>query len=130
MIQRSDCFVTAPGELLRAVEEFNRGEWYQCHETLEELWVGSEGELRRFYQGLLQISAALHHWKNGNFSGAVSLLEKGADCLRHVRAVCQQVDASRLLTAADSFRAELIALGPAKMGGIDGSLLPLLRLYP
>ena len=64
------CREEAPAELLKAIEEFNRGDWFQAHETLEELWVGEKGELRDLYQGLLQLAVALHHWRHGNFKGA------------------------------------------------------------
>ncbi|HWI40238.1 MAG TPA: DUF309 domain-containing protein, partial [Verrucomicrobiae bacterium] len=47
----SGCGETISRELLKALGEFNRGEWFECHETLEELWVGSSGEMRDFYQG-------------------------------------------------------------------------------
>jgi uncharacterized protein len=124
--QVSACLAPPPGGLLQAVDEFNRGDWYECHETLEDLWGGSEGEIRNFYQGLLQIAAALHHWRNGNFSGAVSLLDKGPDCLRRVRRVCQRIEIPMIIAAADSFKTALIALGPERMGEIDPSLIPLL----
>ena len=68
-----NCTQSPSGELLQAFGEFNRGDWFDCHETLEELWVGSVGEIRDFYQGMLQIAVALHHWRGGNYAGAVLL---------------------------------------------------------
>jgi uncharacterized protein len=126
----SACLAPPPEELLRAVDEFNRGEWYKCHETLEELWAGAEGEIRHFYQGLLQIAAALHHWRNGNFSGVISLLGKGSGCLRRVHKICQRIEVPMIVATADSFRIALTALGPERMTEIDPSLIPLLHLAP
>jgi predicted metal-dependent hydrolase len=63
MIMKDTCTQSPSGELLRALGEFNRGDWFECHETLEELWVGSQGEMRDFYKGVLQISVGLHHWR-------------------------------------------------------------------
>ena len=51
MKKQLDCSSSPSGEILRAFGEFNRGDWYDCHETLEDLWIGSEDELRWFYQG-------------------------------------------------------------------------------
>ena len=71
------CEESPPGQLLLAIRQFNNREWYDCHETIEELWLGETGEMRNFLQGTLQISVALLHWRNGNYGGAISLLESG-----------------------------------------------------
>ena len=124
------CHESPSGELLQAIGEFNRGDWFECHETLEDLWVGEEGEARHFYQGILQVAVALHHWRRGNFGGAVSLLKSGADYLRRVRPVCQRVDVSGLISDADRLRETLSALGPDRMAELDPVLVPRLRLMP
>jgi hypothetical protein len=116
--------------LLQAFGEFNRGEWFDCHETLEDLWVGTEGEMRHFYQGLLQIAVALHHWRNGNFGGALSLLAGGADYLRRVPDVCQRIEVATMIREADRCREELVRLGSARMGELDPALIPRMRLAP
>ncbi|ACH38166.1 protein of unknown function DUF309 [Citrifermentans bemidjiense Bem] len=118
-----------PSELVKAVEEFNREEWFECHETLEELWVGEKGELRDFYQGVLQIAVALHHWHNGNFKGALILLQKGGDCLRRVSAVCLQVDVARLRGDAAAFLEKLSAAGEERMAEVEPNLAPKLHLF-
>jgi hypothetical protein len=117
-------------ELLQAFGEFNRGDWFDCHETLEDLWIGTEGEVRWFYQGLLQIAVALHHWKNGNFGGAVSLLAGGADYLRRVSTVCQRIEVATMVVEAERCRSELVRLGPERMGELEHSFIPRMRLAP
>jgi len=122
------CEQSPPGELLRAIDEFNRGDWFDSHETLEDLWAGEVGEMRDFYQGILQVAVALHHWRGGNFKGAVSLLARGSEYLRRVRPVCQGVDVSGFVAAADRMREDLTALGAERMSVLDHSLIPRLRL--
>lgn len=124
------CTDSPTGELLRAFGEFNRGDWFACHETLEELWAGEEGEARDFFQGLLQMAVALHHWREGNFGGAVRLLEGGAAYLRKVRSTCQRIDVVDALASADRMREALIRLGPERMGELAPDLIPRLRLVP
>ncbi|HEY5975493.1 MAG TPA: DUF309 domain-containing protein [Geobacteraceae bacterium] len=124
------CDQPPPGELLRAFGEFNRGDWFECHETLEDLWIGQEGECRDFYQGVLQIAVALHHWREGNFGGAVRLLESGAKYLRRVPPVCQRVVVAALAVASDRLREELIRLGPERMAELAPEFLPRLQLAP
>jgi predicted metal-dependent hydrolase len=115
------------GQLLKAIREFNGREWFECHETVEDLWIGSEGEVRDFYQGIIQIAVALHHWRNGNFGGAVSLLKGGAGYLRHVTEECQWVDVAGLIADTGKLRAALEELGKERMEELDPSIIPLIK---
>lgn len=121
------CQEAAPLELQKAIDEFNSGEWFECHETLEELWVGEQGELRDFYQGLLQIAVALYHWRNGNFKGAVGLLQRGSDCLRRVSPRCQEVEVGRLIADAAVMHEALEGLGEERMDEVEARLVPRLH---
>lgn len=40
---------------------FNRGEYYEAHDVLEDLWLEEEGEEANFYQGLIQLAGAFVH---------------------------------------------------------------------
>jgi predicted metal-dependent hydrolase len=62
---------------LRAVDYFNRGEFFEAHETWEDIWRLAAGPEKRFLQGLIQIAVALHHHSTGNLRGAQSLLKRG-----------------------------------------------------
>lgn len=121
------CEESPPGQLLQGIREFNRGEWYECHESVEDLWIGSEGEMRNFYQGIIQIAIALHHWRNGNFGGAVSLLNGGGDYLRRVSDRCQWVDVAGLIADSVRVRAALEELGKERMSSLDPALIPRIR---
>jgi predicted metal-dependent hydrolase len=122
------CEESPPRQLLLAVRQFNSRDWYECHETLEDLWIGEEGEVREFYQGILQVAVALHHWKNGNFGGAISLLNGGLTYLSHVSAVCQWVDVADVIAAVGRVREALEQLGKENMAALDQSLIPVLRI--
>jgi len=60
----------------RGVDEFNRGFFFECHDTLEEMWSGLRGPSRDFFQGLIQVSVAFYHLGNANPVGAQSMLER------------------------------------------------------
>jgi hypothetical protein len=122
------CEESPTRQLLEAIRQFNTGEWFECHETLEELWVGEEGEAREFYQGVLQVAVALHHWRNGNFGGAISLLKGGVAYLSRVSAVCQWVDVAAFIADAERVREALEQLGTEDMAALDPSLIPVLRV--
>jgi predicted metal-dependent hydrolase len=63
-------------ELRRGVEEFNSGKFFECHDTLEDVWHGIRGPARAFFQGLFQAAVGFYHLGNGNRIGADSQLEK------------------------------------------------------
>lgn len=52
---------------------FNEEDFFECHEVFEELWSESQGEQKRFLQGLIQAAVALFHFGNENFGGAKKL---------------------------------------------------------
>ncbi|MEA2568274.1 MAG: uncharacterized protein QOI24_275 [Acidobacteriota bacterium] len=57
------------------VAHFNAREFWEAHESWEELWLEAESELHQFLQGLIQLAAAYHHIKRGTFRGAVRLID-------------------------------------------------------
>lgn len=65
-----------PAEYLRGIELFNRGLYFECHETLEPLWQAAQGEQRIFLHALIQTAVALHHQQRGNHRGAHSLWQR------------------------------------------------------
>jgi predicted metal-dependent hydrolase len=58
---------------LAYISHFNEDrDYFECHEVMEELWL-EEGR-SSLLQGLLQAAVGLHHWDNGNRSGAAKLM--------------------------------------------------------
>jgi uncharacterized protein len=123
-----DCSQAQSEELVRGIAEFNAGAWFACHETVEDLWVGEQGEARHLFQGVLQVAVGLHHWREGNYQGAVLLLRKGPGLLRRVTPVCQGVDVAGLIDDVERFRERLEALGPERMAEAADGPLPSIRL--
>ena len=60
----------------RGVAQFNDGLFFECHDTLEEIWSGVRGPSRGFFQGLVQVAVAFYHLGNGNRPGAITLLRR------------------------------------------------------
>src|SRR3989475_13170710 len=73
---------------------FNDEYFFEAHEVLEDVWKQEHGEPRLFLQGLIQISAAYHHYQNGNLVGAATLLQRGADKIRKYPARYLGIDAA------------------------------------
>jgi len=63
-------------EFRRGIALFDQGRFYDAHEVLEDVWRATQGDEKRFLQGLIQAAVALHHHSTGNTRGATSLLER------------------------------------------------------
>ncbi len=64
---------------LYGIDLYNYCYWWECHETLEGLWIsaGRHTPHARFVQGVIQVAAANLHWHKGNRFAARSLAQKG-----------------------------------------------------
>ena len=63
--------------LEKGVSEFNAGHYFECHDALEELWMGIRGPGRDFFQGLIHIAVGFYHLNQKNLQGSESQLNKG-----------------------------------------------------
>src|SRR2546422_9049291 len=68
--------------LVKGIDEFNRRLFFECHETLEEIWLEEHGEDRAFYQGLIQVAAGYLKWEQGVLIGAIKLWRTGLEKLQ------------------------------------------------
>ena len=73
--------------LLKGIEEFNQGRYFQCHETLEEVWLEEHGEERLFFQGIIQIAVGYLKWEEGVMMGSIKLWRSGLEKLAAYPAV-------------------------------------------
>ncbi|MEH1820113.1 MAG: DUF309 domain-containing protein [Nostoc sp.] len=124
---------TIPQEFWQGVEQFNSGQFYACHDTLEALWMEAGEPEKSFYQGILQIAVALYHLENRNWRGAVILLGEGSNRLRRYPSIYSGVDVDELLsqsavllTTLQQIGQDLIASGD--LGENQVLLLPTIVL--
>lgn len=122
--KKRDCAGSPTGQVLLGIRQFNAQEWFECHETFEELWLSAEGELRNLYQGVIQLAIALKHWRDGNFNGAVRLLEGAAGYLADVPQPCLWIDLDSLHQNISNFKSKLEVLGANSMESLDINLIP------
>lgn len=64
------------GDLAAGLECYRRAEFFEAHEHWELVWLKLAEPEKSFLQALIQVSAAMHHYRNGNVTGAVSLLTR------------------------------------------------------
>lgn len=67
---------------LKGIEHFNKREFYDAHETWEDLWNEEHAEAHNFVQGLIQFATALHHFEAFNLKGTKLLYQAGVELLK------------------------------------------------
>ena len=122
------CREQPPLQLLTGVEQFNRGEYFEQHETLELLWRAETRLVRRLYQGILQIGVAFYHLQRRNYHGVVYMLTRGSGYLQPFAPACQRIDVTSLIELATSTRRIVEQLGPARLDEFRWERKPEVRL--
>jgi predicted metal-dependent hydrolase len=64
-------------QLAEGMAQFNQGLFFECHDTLEDVWTGVRGPSRDFFQGLIQVAVGFYHLGNDNRGGAATMLRRG-----------------------------------------------------
>jgi predicted metal-dependent hydrolase len=72
-----------PIEYYEFFVSFNEGDYYTCHDLLEEMWMTDKGNL--FFKGLLQMSVSIYHYEYGNVKGARLMMQAARDYLQSYR---------------------------------------------
>ncbi len=91
----------------RAVSLFNGVRYWHAHEAWEELWRAAPDEERDFYQGLIQIAAALLHLQRRNARGARNKLREGLQKLRPYQPTHRGIFVNELVGKAQLTLADL-----------------------
>lgn len=62
---------------------YETGEYHAAHDPWEEVWLALETgtDDEKLFHGLIQFTAAVHHARNRNWSGATGLAESGREYL-------------------------------------------------
>jgi predicted metal-dependent hydrolase len=120
----NDCAGSLPSLVMRGIEEFNRGEFFEQHESLEAAWRAEPRPVRELYQGILQVGVACYQIERGNLPGALKMFERGLRRLRQFAPECLSIDVSRLIADAERVRDMAQQLGPERLGELDRRLFP------
>ncbi len=124
-IDNSRCREHPTAQMIRACEQFNRGEYWHQHETLEAIWrAEADVTMRNFYKGILQVGVGLHHLTRRNFNGTTKVLARGINYLRPYAPRCMGVDVARLIDEATRVLTRVEALGADRIAEIEIADLP------
>ena len=94
---------------VQGIQFFNDCDFFEAHETWEELWTEYRGPARRFYQGLIQTAVALHHFGNGNIRGAKKVYLSSRGYLEEYRPAYLGLNLDTFLAQFERCFAEVLA---------------------
>ena len=110
---------TPPAGLALAIEEFNQGNYWKCHETLEGLWLPERYPVRLFYHALIKAAVGLLHLKGHNKHGATVKMQDAKYGLVPFLPGFMSVDTDRLHSDVLERLTYLHANGSVDWGTID-----------
>ena len=97
---------------VKGIGEFNRQLFFECHETLEEIWLEEHGEDRKFYQGIIQIAAGYYKLQQGVPVGALKLWRTGIEKVESFGPKFLGINVESLVTAVRANLAQLESGAP------------------
>ena len=127
--------------LARGAAEWDARDFFDAHETWEEIWQVERRAVRSFYQGLILLAAGLHHWTGTHrprgvrikLSSGIERLAPYAPSYLGVDVSTMIADAAALLRQAPDDPAALAGTSldrfpPFRWAGTDGGELGALRV--
>ncbi len=111
-----------PAAFWLGVTQFNQGQFYECHDTLEALWIEAIEPDKTFYQAILQLAVAFYHLGNHNWQGAVTLLGEGLGRLSRYPEVYAEIRVDQLIKDVVTILKYLQQGGPGQVTQIRQGL--------
>ena len=62
--------------MTQGIRLFNAQKYWECHEEFEHHWLEEPGPIRNVYWAVIQVAAAMIHYREGNLTGARGLIVK------------------------------------------------------
>lgn len=117
-----DCCAPLPAAARHGLELFNRGEYFEAHEALEDAWRAEQGEIRYLYQGILQAAVMYLHITRNNYEGARKMFDRCMKLLAPWPDSCRGVDVGELRRDLSAVMETITRLGPERLEHFDPSL--------
>jgi len=103
----------------KGIELFNKGEFFEAHESLEAAWLETGSPERYLYQGILQIGLAYYQISRGNYGGAIKMFKRGQRNLDPLEDSMFGINIGQLREDATAVELELRAKGQERIGEIQ-----------
>lgn len=118
--------MTRDPRFLKGIDQFNRGLFYECHETIEEIWLEEHGRERALYQGIIQVAAGYFKWQQDVPAGAIKLFRSGLNKLEPYAPRCLGLDIAAFVARVEA-DLELLEAAHAQRSRAPELRIPRLR---
>lgn len=108
---------------LRGLEQFNRGEYFEAHDSLELAWMEDPSPGRDLYRAVLQVAVAYFQITRGNYNGAAKMFLRMRKWLGPLPGTCRGINIELLRQDVDIAHTELLELGAQGIERFDLDLL-------
>ncbi len=90
---------------LEGLKLFNHGEYFECHEVIEDLWLETptDDPYRDLYKGVIQAAAAIYQEQRGIESGALGLHKTAVQYLAKYAPVSLGLNVSPLIDGLNDY---------------------------
>ena len=95
-------------QYIEGIEHFNARRYFEAHEIWEEIWLGSSGDTKLFYQMLIQAAVGLHHYERGNARGGRGMHKRVVEKLQLLPSFYMSLDLADFSEQFRNFFADLI----------------------
>ena len=116
-------------EFQKGIKLFNSGNFYECHDVLEDVWFDVSGRDKDFYQGLIHLAVGFYHitGKN-NPKGALLQLNKAVIKLIPYKPIHEGINLGRILPKVEDCIRNIQKFKDGKINKFEEGLIPKLGL--
>jgi predicted metal-dependent hydrolase len=118
-ILQESCQEPLSAKASKGLQLFNEGEYFECHEELEDAWNEDQGPGRDLYRGILQVAVAYLQIERGNYRGAIKMLLRVRQWLDPLPDICRGINIAQLRRNAQAVHDTLLQLGPERLSEFD-----------
>ncbi len=115
----------------QGIELFNDRDFFEAHEVWEDIWHMAYGVKHLYYQGMIQCSVSLEHYRRGNPRGVLSLYKSYTPKFQSVPDVFMGLDVKAFLVAMKLALDPVLAADPVPEKGaieLDYARVPTINL--
>jgi predicted metal-dependent hydrolase len=108
-----------------AIALFNRREYFNCHQVLEEIWQQAVEEDKTFYEALIRFATGLHlRFHRRGTQGAINLLTQGMMQIENYRPTYHGINVARLYEEIDTHVSDLKSAKSPEPGFLERWRVP------
>ena len=114
--------------LARGAAQWDAREFFDAHETWEDIWQEEQRAIRGFWQGIILLAAGLHHWRGKrNPKGLQIKLAGGIERLAPYAPAYAGVDVAAAISDAAQLLSEAAGRSPEQLAATPDDVFPPFR---